>query len=586
MPALFVFLLKVNIALIVFCLGYYLVLRKLTFYTLNRVYLGVAIIFSSVYPIIDLNDFMLRHQQIAVPVQQVVINWQAPRQFIQQPGYWQWATILLWIGVVFFAARLLVQLFSLYKLYRNSTPVTIQQHSVRITGADISPFSFWRNIYINPDNLDPADLESILQHEQVHVKEWHTLDILLAEISLIFYWFNPGVWLMKKAVRENIEFITDRKILQNGIDSKAYQYSLLNVSIGTNTSAGIINHFNFSTLRKRINMMNAKKSSNLNLTRYAFLVPTVVICLCIFNISKAELVNKSKVAYRTIAASVNKIANNNNTEVAHNIALDTVRIHARKQTATNKAGYVTIKGVDIPVGVAYAYFPKDADRGTDTIIKAITVRKGSGADSVIHTVNGAVVSKEEYNKTASKTQSINFVTDYKYVPGNVKRVRINGQERTVNTTAAETLVEDIRLQDPSKVKKVIVDGVEAKVTSTQPLTFTYSTKDGDSVKNHTATMNMTYSFSTDPSAGKTTGKGYVIRSRPTLSVTDEDNSKTTIISDRISIIDGKEATEKDLKKLPASNIEKITIKEGQGMVDKYGEKAKNGVIIYTTKKAK
>jgi bla regulator protein BlaR1 len=143
MPALFVFLLKVNIALIIFCLGYYLVLRKLTFYTLNRVYLVTAIVFSSVYPLIDLSNFMLRHQEIAAPVQRVVINWQAPQQLIV-PAYWQWATMIFWLGVTVFAARLLVQFFSLYKLYHNSTPARIQNHKVRVTRSNISPFSFWQ----------------------------------------------------------------------------------------------------------------------------------------------------------------------------------------------------------------------------------------------------------------------------------------------------------------------------------------------------------------------------------------------------------------------------------------------------------
>jgi hypothetical protein len=86
MPALFVFLLKVNIALIIFCLGYYLVLRKLTFYTLNRVYLGLGIIFSSIYPLINLTDFLQRHQQIAKPMQQVVLNWKSPRAIYTAAG--------------------------------------------------------------------------------------------------------------------------------------------------------------------------------------------------------------------------------------------------------------------------------------------------------------------------------------------------------------------------------------------------------------------------------------------------------------------------------------------------------------------
>jgi bla regulator protein BlaR1 len=309
MPALFLFLLKVNIALIIFCLGYYLVLRRLTFYILNRLYLCIAIVFSSVYPLININSFVQHHN---IPVQNVMVNWKVPvenfvKPVVEQPNYWHLAEIIFWAGATLLSVRLLIQLISLYKLYKNSAPSKIQEHDVRIVKADISPFSFWQSIYINPKNLNPADLKSILQHEQVHIQEWHTLDILLTEISVIFYWFNPGIWLMKKAVRENIEFITDRKILQKGIDSKAYQYSLLNVSFSATTSAGITNHFNFSTLKKRIQMMNAKRSSNVNLTRYAFLVPTVLVCLFAVSLSKAELVKNDKVAYKVVAKSINNL---------------------------------------------------------------------------------------------------------------------------------------------------------------------------------------------------------------------------------------------------------------------------------------
>ncbi|MDB5145665.1 MAG: hypothetical protein JWQ66_4378, partial [Mucilaginibacter sp.] len=231
MPALFIFLFKVNIALVLFCLGYYLVLRHLTFYTLNRIYLVIAILFSTLYPNINLSGFMQSHQQLTGPVQTVILNWKAPAEnFVKplyQPNYWQWVELVFWAGVILFAARLIMQLFSLYKLYRQSKPGQVHDHTVRLIRDDISPFSFWRSIYINPTKLSPADLKNVLEHEQVHVSEWHTLDILLAELSTIFYWFNPGVWLMKKAVRENIEFITDRKILQKGTDSKQYQYSLV-----------------------------------------------------------------------------------------------------------------------------------------------------------------------------------------------------------------------------------------------------------------------------------------------------------------------------------------------------------------------
>jgi hypothetical protein len=312
MPVLVVFLLKVNAALLLFCAGYYLVLRHLTFYTLNRIYLASAILFASAYPEINISEFAQSHQQIAKPVQAIVLNWQAPaRKFIRplsQPNYWYWVEVGFWIGVTVLALRLLTQLYSLYKLYSSSSPAQIHGHRVRVINGKAGPFSFWRSIYINPANHEPADITAILLHEQVHVNEWHTLDILLAELSIIFYWFNPGIWLMKKAIRENIEFITDRKILNKGIDTRQYQYSLVNVSFAA-PRQGIVNHFNISTIKKRIIMMNAKRSSKANLTRYAFLVPAVVALLLVFSISKAALV-KNNSTYKTLAAVVNKLHNN------------------------------------------------------------------------------------------------------------------------------------------------------------------------------------------------------------------------------------------------------------------------------------
>src|ERR1700748_276238 len=98
MPALFIFLLKVNAALIVFCLGYYLVLRRLTFYTLNRIYLFIAIIFSSGYPLINLNNFAIQHQKIAMPVQAVILRLENPanalvKPITTSPDYWDWAAM-------------------------------------------------------------------------------------------------------------------------------------------------------------------------------------------------------------------------------------------------------------------------------------------------------------------------------------------------------------------------------------------------------------------------------------------------------------------------------------------------------------
>src|SRR5690606_28772185 len=109
----------------------------------------------------------------------------------------------------------------------------------------------------NPQSHNKHELEAILKHEQVHVIQLHTADVLLAEITAIFYWFNPGVWLIKGAIQENLEFITDQSVLRSGIDKKIYQYNILNI---TSLPSGIhaANNFNLQSLKRRIIMMNSR----------------------------------------------------------------------------------------------------------------------------------------------------------------------------------------------------------------------------------------------------------------------------------------------------------------------------------------
>src|ERR1700761_204740 len=159
MPALFIFLLKVNLALLLFCAGYYLVLRHLTFYSLNRVYLVTAILFASIYPQITLAGFAQKHSELTAAVP----NWQTPANAmikpLTYPAYWQWIELAFWAGVILLAMRLLMQLFSLYKLYKNSTAAQIYNHDVRLINNDAGPFSFWKSIYVNPANHKPEDLK-------------------------------------------------------------------------------------------------------------------------------------------------------------------------------------------------------------------------------------------------------------------------------------------------------------------------------------------------------------------------------------------------------------------------------------------
>src|SRR5690606_1102275 len=228
MPEVMIYLLKVNLSVILFYLGYRLLLRKLTFYTLNRCYLLFSLIFSFTYPLVDMAGWLETSEHvIPTEVVYVIPDWQqVPTETFD---WWTWVLGLIGVGSLWCAVRLVIRLLSLWRIHRQSQPSMWQWFRYRQVFGEILPFSFWQHIYVNVHHHEQRELVEIFKHEQVHVDGLHTLDVLLAELSSVLSWFNPGIWLMRAAVRENLEFITDRKVLLSGADKKAYQYSLLSI---------------------------------------------------------------------------------------------------------------------------------------------------------------------------------------------------------------------------------------------------------------------------------------------------------------------------------------------------------------------
>ncbi|MCO5946945.1 M56 family metallopeptidase [Mucilaginibacter flavidus] len=640
MPALFVFLLKVNVALLLFCAGYYLVIRHLTFYTLNRIYLVAAILFATVYPKINLSDFWQHHQQIAKPVQVVIFNWQAPAKALVSPlpNYWLWAEVTLWAGVIFLAIRLFIQLYSLYRLYRSSTAAKIYNHDVRIIKGSSGPFSFWKSIFINPANHEPADLHSILLHEQVHVSELHTLDVLLAELSTVFYWFNPGVWLMKKAVRENIEFITDRKILNNGADTKQYQYSLVNVSFGA-APQGIVNHFNISTIKKRIIMMNAKRSSKYNLTRYAFLVPAVVALLLIFSISKAAFVKKNNKPIKSFSATEHKLAEKSSRPAAAVAKTNPDFVEVLKSTLAGAK--ITTKTTDT---IRKGGFFLSTNGKSDSLNYVIDGVKSTKADLMkldekkIYSVN--IMSSESaarvMNNLDNRYGTI-FVTTNDSETGKKFKEKIdkadgNGfklagtsytaigtgkSNLTVVSGSSNSTGISYNSDDTDTLNNVAIVGsgkptkVQAyalKTRGNKPVTVLASSRNYSTLKSTKAYSGklygdsslksiITYSLSVDSASSSaytpvvTRGYGSVGRYtvKPGTNVAWSSNLRSVSsidhISDKMIIINGKIASQADLKKISAFDIDRMVFKNDEETKDLYGDKAKNGIVFIVTRKS-
>src|SRR5690606_38810810 len=286
MPDSVLYLLKTNLAILLFYLGYRLLLRKLTFYTLNRIYLLFALLFSFTYPLVDLAGlFETPVQELAGEAVYFIPDWEQ----VPPEAFNGWPLLLgaVGIGAVWFAVKLIIRLASLQRLHGQSRAATWQWFRYRQVFAPIRPFSFWRNIYVNVHNHADGELTEIFKHEQVHVRELHTVDVLLAELCSVLCWFNPGMWLLRHAIRENLEFITDRSVLRSGVDKQTYQYSLLGAGRQLEAYPTIAQGFNFKNLKRRISMMNKQRSSRLQLGKYLFAVPLIAIFALFFTMSRA-----------------------------------------------------------------------------------------------------------------------------------------------------------------------------------------------------------------------------------------------------------------------------------------------------------
>jgi len=286
MEAILTYILQVNLVIALVFLGYQLLLKGLTFYNLNRAYFVIGVLYAFVYPFLDIKEWFSK--QLVIPTAEVLTY--LPFDFQEKQSSFTLTDLLLIIALVgasIFAGKLVLQLISLFRIHWYSKPAQWRNFLFRNVIFPITPFSFFNKVYVHQQQHEELELSDIFKHEYIHVKGQHSVDVLLFELVLITCWYNPFVWLMRRAVRQNLEFLTDQQVLDKGVDRQTYQYSLLNVS-KQGAHVGISNQFNFKTLKKRIMMMNKKRSSKLELSKYAFILPVLIMAGITLSVNQAE----------------------------------------------------------------------------------------------------------------------------------------------------------------------------------------------------------------------------------------------------------------------------------------------------------
>jgi hypothetical protein len=207
-------------------------------------------------------------------------------------------------GVIAFGIILLTELLVLIYQIR-CHPVTRDGiYWIVHTSGNRAPCSFGRYIFINPSLYDQETFEQILTHEKIHVRQRHSVDIVLAELCLVIQWFNPFAWFYRKALEDNLEFLTDAAIIGDPrTNASRYQMSLLRVS-APHLPLSITSNYNQSRLKKRMIMMHTEKSTSKTTWKYLFLLPLLTAMACLFNNATAvsQNLNPSKASQQGPAA--------------------------------------------------------------------------------------------------------------------------------------------------------------------------------------------------------------------------------------------------------------------------------------------
>ena len=292
------YFLKINVAIALFYAFYRLFFYKDTFFTWRRVALLCFFAISAVYPLLNIQTW-IAEQEPMVAMADLYADIVLP-EFTLTPEKttFDWKAILLqtagfvyWGGVALLAGRFLVQLAGIIRLAFRSRKTKIGNTNVHLLKQADGPFSFFHWIFIHPASHTEEELSEILTHEQTHANQWHSIDVLISETACVLCWFNPFAWLMKREIRTNLEYLADNRVLETGHDSKSYQYHLLGLS-HYKAAATIYNSFNVLPLKKRIKMMNKKRTREIGRTKYLMFLPLAALLMIISNIEAVARTTK------------------------------------------------------------------------------------------------------------------------------------------------------------------------------------------------------------------------------------------------------------------------------------------------------
>ena len=298
MQELFIYLLKSSALIAAFFLAYHFLLRKETFFNSNRWFLIAGLITSVTLPLFFIKKIVF----VETPkiISQVLVEQvsQSPIKIHHIPvaETFDW---IQFIGISYvviasvLAIKIAINFILLYRMLNGQKIIKKDQFKLVDFNKNTAPFSFFNYIVYNSELYSYSELQSILSHEKIHSREKHSIDALVSELFCSLFWINPFIWLYKKAITQNLEYIADQKAIELLDDKKSYQHALLKV-VSHQNCLPITNNFYQSLIKKRIVMLNKNQSHKRNAVKYALIIPALIGFVFLFQVKVEAKEMKTK----------------------------------------------------------------------------------------------------------------------------------------------------------------------------------------------------------------------------------------------------------------------------------------------------
>ena len=518
---------KVALLIAIFYMFYRLMLARETFHRVNRLTLLLTAAASFVLPLCVITLHKTVRME-AVPMVSVG-NLQMEMAADAGPEWWQVLLPAIFIiGVVATLGHTLMSMFRILMLIKRS-----EKHpqpdgiTICVTGNDqIQPFSWMHYIVMNRRDYEDGN-PAILAHERGHIRLRHSWDLLLVDTLTALQWFNPAMWMLRQDLRAIHEYEADGAVLSQGINARQYQYLLISKAAGIG-GYSLANGISHSTLKNRINMMLHKKSERRSLLKLLALIPIVGLALAL--------------NARTVT--------------------DYVYDEPQKQQPVKKgkkAGTIKVNGQDIKVVEQ------------DDIVTMEGEVEASAQESPADDAFDVVEQMPEY--PGGPKALMEFLNNNVQYPAEAEKAGIQG--RVIATFVVE---KDGSISNAKVVKSVdpLLDAEALRVIGAMP-NWKPGMQNGKVVR---VKYTVPLSFHLDGGGEEI---DHLCREDGTIVEIDIEKGDTTIVKP-LFIVDGKVMDGRKVYSINPKTIERYYMQNGQEAIEKYGDKAKGGVVLITLKK--